>query len=524
MNDIATVPLANIIPLGEASISAKSDAIRLETDPRQWAYSAQADLDIPRIENESRILKISLIVEKGVLGVGWLRDDGSGWVVRASANEQLATHELRLVLPAKTPAGKLIFDNWTEGNQAAHAVVHQVQVIRNDSEHRFRAALAEEKAGNSDAAIALYKSVLELDPSHTNARAALGRLQFVRPHQPFTDTVRKRSPVDVCAVVIQVRNPCNYRCFYCVAHGHNNEPVEHFDLDRINQAYSHIHSKVIGTQFDAGGGEPSVHPQFPDLLRICSSYGAVDIPSNNSQDPERWLPKDAAKRIFIRSALHPESERKIDRYLKYARYLIDAGCRFRAIYVAHPTRVAKIPEYRELFDRYGIPFQPVSFIGKYEGKRYPHAHTEEEKRLIGLDEETRYWYHRIEPHTGRIRNFRGIPCIAGYRFIYITKRGEFRRCIYDEERILEAPLKKPEPCGVKNCGCGLWLEKLNAIETPYTYNFYGAMVGVDPIPTEWMEPEARELGYEGAETAMTVEGTKIYDELMRAYGKDEFPE
>ena len=50
MNDIATVPLANIISLGEASISVKSNAIRLETDPRQWAYSAQADLDIPELK------------------------------------------------------------------------------------------------------------------------------------------------------------------------------------------------------------------------------------------------------------------------------------------------------------------------------------------------------------------------------------------------------------------------------------------------------------------------------------------
>ena len=215
---------------------------------------------------------------------------------------------------------------------------------------------------------------------------------------------------------------------------------------------------------------------------------------------------------------------KLDRYLKHARYLIDAGCQFRTVYIAHPTRVAKIPEYRDLFTKHGIPFLPVSFIGNYEGKSYPHSHTEEEKRLIGLQEETRYWYHQIEPHTGRIRNFRGIPCIAGYRYIYITKEGEFRRCIYDEDRILEAPLKSSEPCGVKKCGCGMWLEKLNAIETPNTHNFYGSMVGAEPIPTDWMEPVARSLGYGCAETAMALESMKMYDALMMAYGKEEFPE
>jgi hypothetical protein len=70
----------------------------------------------------------------------------------------------------------------------------------------------------------------------------------------------------------------------------------------------------------------------------------------------------------------------------------------------------------------------------------------------------------------------------------------------------------------------MWLEKLNAIEMPYIHNFYASMVGAEPIPTDWMEPLANSLGYEGSETAMTVESIKMYDALMAAYGKDEFPE
>jgi MoaA/NifB/PqqE/SkfB family radical SAM enzyme len=524
MNEIVMVPLTQVSPHGEAIITARRDAIALVTDPRQWAYSAAVDLDIPGIENEAWIVKVCVEVESGVLGVGLLQDDGSAWVARGSVTQGRAANELSLVIPAQKRACKLVFDNWTEGGEPARGVIRTIKIVRNDGEQYFRAGLEEEERGNRDAAISHYKSVLYLDPSHVGAIAGLGRMQFIPPDQPFLDEVKKRAPVDVCAIVIQVRNPCNYRCFYCVAKGHNNVPVERFNLERIDKAYDQIQSKVIGTEFDCGGGEPTVHPQFPELVRICSSHGAVNIVSNNSQDPRRWLPKEAAHRIFIRSAVHPEVEPNIDRYLKYARYLLDAGCRFRAFYVAHPTRVAKIPEYRDLFGKHGLEFQAVSFIGTFEGKSYPHSHTEEEKRLIGLEEETRYWYHRIEPHTGRIRNFRGIPCIAGYHFIYITKDGEFRRCIYDEDRVLEAPLEEPEPCGVKKCGCGMWLEKLNPIEMPYMHNFYGSMVGAEPIPTDWMEPLAQSLGYEGSETAMTVEGIKIYDALMAAYGKDEFPE
>ena len=103
---------------------------------------------------------------------------------------------------------------------------------------------------------------------------------------------------------------------------------------------------------------------------------------------------------------------------------------------------------------------------------------------------------------------------------YITKDGELRRCIFDENTILETALKKPEPCGVQKCGNGLWLENLNPIETPSLYNFYASLVGAEPLPTDWMEPLAQSLGYGGSETTMTVESIRRYDALMAAYGKE----
>src|ERR1700687_4739505 len=188
MNTTATISLARIIPLGRASISAGPNSIKLETEPRQWSYSAQADLDIPGIQDAPHIVKISLRVEKGVLGMGWLRADGSAWVVRASATGD--TQEVRLPLPAKTPAGKLVFDNWTEGNESAHALITQVQVIPNDNERRYRAGLKREQANDPVAAIGLYKSVLELEPSHTKALAALRRLEFLDSFQRVNTSPR----------------------------------------------------------------------------------------------------------------------------------------------------------------------------------------------------------------------------------------------------------------------------------------------------------------------------------------------
>src|SRR6266403_2055370 len=99
MNDIVTVPLTRILPRGEGSIKVRPDGVALVTDPRQWAYSAGVDFDIPGIENESRIVKICVEVESGVLGVGLLREDGSAWVVRESMTEGPTAKELRLSVP-----------------------------------------------------------------------------------------------------------------------------------------------------------------------------------------------------------------------------------------------------------------------------------------------------------------------------------------------------------------------------------------------------------------------------------------
>ena len=376
--------------------------------------------------------------------------------------------------------------------------------------------------GNNDQAAGHFASVLKMDPAHTEARAEIGRLRFAAPPQPLLDEVRERNPIDLCEVIIEVRNPCNFRCHYCVGY-HNDKPVQPFDLDGIRRALSGITAKLVVTSYDCGGGEPTIHPQFPELLRLCAERGPVSFPTNNSQNPERWLPRETAKRIYVRAALHPEAEEKLDRYVRNARYLIEAGCEFSSIFVSHPERMHKIPEYRKFFADMGVPFTPVSFIGEYQGRDYPHAYSEAEQEMLGLNQVDRSWFHKIEPHVTRIRNFRGIPCVAGFRSIFIQADGSVRRCRYDR-RVLDAPLTAPAPCGVKNCGCGLFLEKLNIVESLEFYNSWAPKAGLPMHDASWMERRATELGYPSVQDALAHEHGLMYDELMRAFGKDEFPE
>jgi len=123
---VARIPLSRITAVGEAKIIPEPGGVRLITAPKQWAYGAEVSFDIPGIESDSRVLKICLEVESGVLGVGWLDEDQTDWITRASATR--SAKELSLTIPARTP-GKLIFDNWTEGDEPARGMIQSITVL-----------------------------------------------------------------------------------------------------------------------------------------------------------------------------------------------------------------------------------------------------------------------------------------------------------------------------------------------------------------------------------------------------------
>jgi hypothetical protein len=128
INEIVTVPLTRILARGEGNITARRpDAVTLVTDPRQWAYSAEVEFDLFGAE-ETRIVTICVEVESGILGIGLLRDDGSGWVARSSVTEGPTEKEVNLVIPTHRLGHKLVFDNWTEGGKPARGVIRSIKI------------------------------------------------------------------------------------------------------------------------------------------------------------------------------------------------------------------------------------------------------------------------------------------------------------------------------------------------------------------------------------------------------------
>jgi hypothetical protein len=514
-----SVSPTRITPLNASTVSVEGDSIVLKTDPEQWAWSAQALFAVPDINDHDCEIAVALEMERGSLAVGWLEADELAWVSRSSPSEKAGSMTVRVIVPAGTSGGKFVFVNCTPRGKPALARVTSIEIIGAPdaaaASAKFSAGEAAEASGDVGAATEHYRAALRFDPSHLEAIVGLGRLCFVPPKQPLLDEMKRRSPPrDYCGVVIAIRNPCNYRCSYCVGAGQNNTPVMMLDFDRLKAHFDSVGDVAIGTSFECGGGEPTVHPQFSELLRFCAKYGSVDFPTNNSQDPRRWLPLGVGRRLQIRGALHPQGESNIQKYLDYAKFLGDAGCRFRCDFIGHPLRLDKIEYYSDLFAKHEIPLIVIPFIGSYRGRSYPYSFTTEEKALMEpYAPQDSAWgtYVRISGAVNRIRNFRGIPCLNGYNYVYIDSSHTMHRCVYDE-RPMSGRMKRPEICNVKHCGCGIPLENLNNSET----EFWPKLAELNGM--------AQTLGHDSAEAGVAAEYVQMYDAMMSAYGKEEFPE
>jgi len=78
------------------------------------------------------------------------------------------------------------------------------------------------------------------------------------------------SPEPTKRAVIDVGRPCNIRCSFC--YYHYEEPSPFISFDTLRQGIIDAKSRGNDT-IDFTGGEPTMHPQIVDLVKICSDNG-----------------------------------------------------------------------------------------------------------------------------------------------------------------------------------------------------------------------------------------------------------
>jgi len=324
----------------------------------------------------------------------------------------------------------------------------------------------------------------------------------------------RRKPVEAVLtggveILLGMRGPCNYVCDYCIAQygPHQQKPVL-YDLEWLERLLTISAARGDGfivSSLECANSEPTIHPQFRDILDLLTRFGAVSMPTNNSIPPHKWLPAHPG-RLSVRAALHPQGEQHLEKFIDRARRMRDVGVEVTIIYVLHPSRVEQVKDYLVRFAEGGLNFLPQAFHGEYQGRHYPAEHSAEERQLLGADQPSTYWYHRLHLEM-TIRDFQGIPCVAGWRSLHVSPPRSLRRCTHDL-RLLEEPLGKAVPCTVPKCGtCGLWLEEVNTL-TPWFWNGWRRLAGWPELPAPPVDNDAE---YKAR--------LAIYWDLMRQYNK-----
>lgn len=117
------------------------------------------------------------------------------------------------------------------------------------------------------------------------------RFRFDRQPNEMEVAVEKSSTPEL--VDLKITDYCPFDCSYCYQGStEDGEHVSQYSLSRLAEELHHL--KVF--EVAIGGGEPTLHPDFPSILESFHNYGMV---TNFTTKNIQWLRKpDIAKRII----------------------------------------------------------------------------------------------------------------------------------------------------------------------------------------------------------------------------------
>jgi len=257
---------------------------------------------------------------------------------------------------------------------------------------------------------------------------------------------------------------CNFRCPFCWF-DRNWEEMDKLNLypslEKVVATWKRILDNYGECHIMITGGEPSLYPNFIELIAELSKMHTMKVTSQLSGDYYTFARKIDPKRVCLDMNYHPLealAEPFIRKVLTLKKYGFSGG----VCYLAYPPQMDKIDYYRQKFEENGINFALAAFWGEYNGKKYPESYTEQEKEKIApfIGDAARIKYHLEGQKT------LGKLCRAGNIYASIKADGNVTRCgplshksignIFDDNFRL---LDKPMPCEAEICPCDeyIWL-------------------------------------------------------------------
>ncbi|MFH1202402.1 MAG: radical SAM protein [Candidatus Omnitrophota bacterium] len=246
---------------------------------------------------------------------------------------------------------------------------------------------------------------------------------------------------------------CNYRCPYCFFEGKWQEYRKrnvYLSPEEWLDRWKKIYDKYGPPYLNITGGEPFIYPNFIEIIKGLSKLCYhINISSNSSGDLKRFVKEIDPQKVSLSVSYQPEFDRLEDflnRVLLLREHKFE-GC---INFVAYLPYLKDIECYREKFSSIGESLKVIPFFGEYLGIMYPQGYTEEEKRLIGIDEA---WFQKVRK--------KGSSCPAGQKTALIFPDGKVARCGQIGEAIVLGDflepnfrlLDNPLSCESEYCPC-----------------------------------------------------------------------
>lgn len=199
--------------------------------------------------------------------------------------------------------------------------------------------------------------------------------------------------IDDCNyIAVFLTMACPYRCSYCINHFDSNRStstgraaiMSGADWVAALSRLSNLDQPTGPVPVTLQGGEPSVHPDFYDIINDLPDRIRLDILTNLSFDVEEMIARVDPRRLVreapyasIRVSYHP-SQVQLDDLLAKTQRLLDAGFSVGVYGVLHPDQADHIGRAQARAQSMGIDFRTKDFLGYAQGKlhgryKYPDA-------------------------------------------------------------------------------------------------------------------------------------------------------
>jgi len=262
---------------------------------------------------------------------------------------------------------------------------------------------------------------------------------------------------------------CNYKCSYCAfseGRQHPSGESPYLGTQELVKIWNEIYKKYGKCHIHISGGEPSIYPDFFELIAELSTMHALEFDTNLSFDPSILIKNVKREKVKINSSFHPGFVDFNTFFSKLLR-LRDSGFEIGMAYVGYPPFLQRLKGYSELCTKNNVELTIQAFRGTFNGKEYPLSYTDSEKRLINISCEgatdgaatKRILKYHTEERMKKERRL----CRMGQMGAKIYPNGDVFRCCYHPVNynrvgnIFDDPdfklFDKPRYCDIVPCPC-----------------------------------------------------------------------